>query len=57
MAERNLDFDRIVDRRNTKSLKYDFAEKRGMPKDLLPLGWQTWTLRPLVTSRMLWQNR
>ena len=37
MAERNLDFDRIVDRRNTKSLKYDFAEKRGMPKDLLPL--------------------
>ena len=37
MAERNLDFDQIVDRRNTKSLKYDFAEKRGMPKDLLPL--------------------
>ena len=37
MAERNLDFDRIVDRRNTKSLKYDFAEKRGMPKNLLPL--------------------
>ena len=33
MAERNLDFDRIVDRRNTKSLKYDFAEKRGMPKE------------------------
>lgn len=37
MAERNLDFDIIIDRRNTNSLKYDFAEKRGMPKDILPL--------------------
>ncbi len=37
MAERNLDFDTIINRKNTKSLKYDFAEKRGMPKDVLPL--------------------
>ncbi len=37
MAERNLDFDKIIDRRNTRSLKYDFAERRGMPKDVLPL--------------------
>lgn len=37
MAEKNLDFDMVVDRRNTYSLKYDFAEKRKMPKDLLPL--------------------
>ncbi|MDO4302364.1 MAG: MalY/PatB family protein [Bacillota bacterium] len=37
MAERNLDFDRVIDRRNTSCLKYDFAEKRGMPKDILPL--------------------
>lgn len=37
MAEKNLDFDTIIDRRNTKSLKYDFAEKRGMPEDVLPL--------------------
>lgn len=37
MGERNLDFDTVIDRKNTKSLKYDFAEKRGMPKDLLPL--------------------
>lgn len=37
MAERNLDFDTIIDRKNTNSLKYDFAEKRGMPKDILPL--------------------
>lgn len=37
MAEKNLDFDAVVDRRNTNCLKYDFAEKRGMPGDLLPL--------------------
>lgn len=37
MGENNLDFDKITDRRNTKSLKYDFAEKRGMAKDILPL--------------------
>lgn len=37
MAERNLDFDTVIDRKNTSSLKYDFAEKRGMPADILPL--------------------
>lgn len=37
MAERNLDFDRIIDRNNTDSLKYDFAVERGMPKGILPL--------------------
>ncbi|MBQ8515446.1 MAG: pyridoxal phosphate-dependent aminotransferase [Ruminococcus sp.] len=37
MAERNLDFDRIIDRRNTRSLKYDFAKRRGLPEDVLPL--------------------
>ena len=37
MGEKNLDFDTVVDRRNTYSLKYDFAEKRGKPKDVLPL--------------------
>lgn len=37
MAERNLDFDRIIDRRGTKCLKYDFAARRGMPEDVLPL--------------------
>lgn len=31
------DFDRVCDRRNTNSLKYDFAEERGKPADLLPL--------------------
>ena len=37
MTERNLDFDRIIDRKNTRCLKYDFAVKRGMPEDVLPL--------------------
>ena len=30
-------FDEIIDRSNTDSLKYDFAEKKGMPEDLLPM--------------------
>lgn len=37
MAERNLDFDRIRNRKNTRCLKYDFAKRRGMPEDVLPL--------------------
>lgn len=31
------DFDTVVDRRNTNSLKYDFAEERGRSADILPL--------------------
>ena len=37
MAERNLDFDKVIDRKNTNCLKYDFAVRRGMPEDVLPL--------------------
>ena len=37
MAEKNLDFDTVVERRDTYSLKYDFAKRRNMPEDLLPL--------------------
>ena len=37
MAEWNLNFDHVIDRRNTYSLKYDFAKKRGKPEDILPL--------------------
>lgn len=37
MAEKNLDFDTVVNRKNTYSLKYDFAKARNMPEDLLPL--------------------
>lgn len=31
------DFDRVIDRRNTNSEKYDFARERGLPSDVLPL--------------------
>lgn len=37
MGERNLDFDRVIDRKNTDCIKYDFAKRRGMPENLLPL--------------------
>ena len=37
MSERNLDFDKIIDRKGTKCLKYDFAVERGLPEDVLPL--------------------
>ena len=37
MAERNLDFDTVINRRNTKCLKYDFARRRGYPENVLPL--------------------
>jgi cystathionine beta-lyase len=30
-------FDEIIDRRNTNSLKYDFARERGFPEGLLPM--------------------
>lgn len=35
--ERNLDFDIVVNRKNTLSLKFDFAHRRGLPADVLPL--------------------
>ena len=31
------DFDTVIDRRNTNSLKYDFARERGYPAGVLPL--------------------
>lgn len=37
MPERNLNFDESVNRRNTDCLKYDFAKRKGMPEDVLPL--------------------
>ncbi len=37
MSERNLDFDRVINRKGTKSLKFDFAARRGRPEDALPL--------------------
>ena len=37
MAERNLDFDKVIKRQGTGCLKYDFAKQWGMPEDILPL--------------------
>ena len=37
MSERHLDFDTVIDRKGTRSLKYDFAVRRGKPNDVLPL--------------------
>lgn len=37
MAERNLDFDRVIERRGTGCIKYDGAAAYGLPQDVLPL--------------------
>ncbi|MGN0341795.1 MAG: MalY/PatB family protein [Roseburia sp.] len=37
MAEKKYDFDRVIDRKNTDCLKYDFAVRRGRPENILPL--------------------
>lgn len=37
MNTQQYDFDEIVDRKNTNSLKYDFASRRGKPEDVIPL--------------------
>lgn len=33
----STDFDTIIDRRGTNSIKYDFARERGKPQDALPM--------------------
>ena len=37
MTEKNINFDEIINRKNTDCLKFDFAKRRGMPEDVLPL--------------------
>ncbi len=37
MGEKNLDFDTVIDRRNTYSIKYDSAKENNMPEEVLPL--------------------
>ena len=32
-----FNFDEIIDRRNTNSIKYDFMSERGKAEDLIPL--------------------
>jgi cystathionine beta-lyase len=34
---KKYDFDKVIDRTNTNSLKFDFAAERGKPTDILPL--------------------
>jgi len=36
MKEKNINFDKYVNRKNTDCLKYDFAKRRGLPEDVLP---------------------
>ena len=35
--EKNLDFDTVIDRKNTHSLKYDMAKRFGKPESALPM--------------------
>jgi cystathionine beta-lyase len=35
--EKNLDFDTVIERKDTDCIKYDFAVKKGKPEDVLPL--------------------
>lgn len=37
MAEKNLDFDTVINRKNTDSLKYDCTKMFGKPENVLPL--------------------
>lgn len=37
MAEKNLNFDEAIERKNTSSLKYDSAERKRMPENVLPM--------------------
>ena len=37
MCKETIDFDKIIDRNNTNSIKYDFALQSGKPENLLPL--------------------
>lgn len=58
MAEKNLDFDTVIDRTHTNSLKYDFAVQRGKPKDVLPL-WvadMDFQVSSYYTGGALWQR-
>ena len=38
------DFNFVTDRKNTNSLKYDFAVERGRPADVLPLLQCIWSM-------------
>lgn len=54
-----FDFNEIVDRKNTNSIKYDFAKERGKPEDVLPLWVADMDFRtpPEVTDALLTVSR
>lgn len=37
MSEKNINFDQVIERKDTDCLKYDFAVRRGKPEGILPL--------------------
>jgi cystathionine beta-lyase len=48
------DFDTVIDRTNTNSLKYDFAKRRGKPEDVLPM-WvadMDFQVAPAITKKL-----
>ena len=54
-----FDFDRIIERHGTDSLKYDFAVKRGLPADVLPL-WvadMDFHVPPMVVDALVERSR
>jgi len=53
------DFDEIVDRRDTDSIKYDFAVERGRPEGVLPLWVADMDFRtpPCVTEALVNKSR
>ncbi len=54
-----MNFDEIIDRTNTDSIKYDFAVRRGMPEGLLPLWVADMDFRtpPCVTEALVEKSR
>lgn len=55
MSERHLDFDTVIDRKGTRSLKYDFAVRRGKPENVLPLWVADMDFRHPLILRRLWR--
>lgn len=53
-----FDFDTVIDRKNTFSLKYDFAKERGKPEDVLPF-WvadMDFKVAPCITEALMKQT-
>ena len=46
----SYDFDKIIDRRNTDCLKYDFAVQRGRPQDFDSLAGQEFVASTLKNA-------